>query len=352
MEHFEPAFDPAILYDEPWITTTSCDDYAMMSADDDAANDQSWEGFYHDEHGAPSAHTSNAGDDNDDGDAGKNTSDALAVPSVSTPWEALAVVITRGGLPRGARLHAPAWSAAAERFAEAMETLLGVHVGHMLASYDTTQLYEQTKNPADAQYVVAQLVAFAGRSTAPGDVQSARAMARGVLMAAQDAAVTAVVGIQELLVAQIDAVYQQRGVEETERRDADFADVWTQQTLDAVKRAASMPAGEITVRIIMQAIRDVLEQHGSETGNALMRRFYSAVVSRSSAFGASQPLRLVDASRAGLEALGRLQVGTPRANALMALCKHDFGRPLAIVAPPPTATDTAALSRPLSNKTK
>lgn len=277
--------------------------------------------------------------------------EAFPSPSVTTPWEALAVVITRRGLPQDAHLRAPAWSAAAERFAEAMEPLLGVYVGHMIASYDTTQLHEQTKNPADAQYVVAQLVAFAARSTDPHDVQSAQTMARGVSMAAQDAAVTAVVGIQELLVAQIDAVYQQRSAEENARLDLDHAESWTRQTLDAVKRAATLPGGAITVSIVMQAICDVLERHGDATGNALMRRFYSAVVSRASAFGASQPLRLVDASRAGLEALEALHVGAPRANALVALCKHDFGRPLAIAAPS-TMADTLALSRPLTNKTK
>ncbi|AVK77248.1 hypothetical protein pmac_cds_560 [Pandoravirus macleodensis] len=278
--------------------------------------------------------------------------EAFPSPSVTTPLEALAAVITRSGLPQGVHLHAPAWSAAAERFAEAMEPLLGVYVSHMLASYDTTQLYEQTKNPADAQYVVAQLVAFAARSTDPHDAQSAQTMARGISMAAQDAAVTAVVGIQELLVAQIDVVYQQRSAKESARRDLDHAESWTQQTLDAVKRAAPLPGSAITVSVVMQAIRDVLEQHGDATGNALMRRFYSAVVSRASAFGASQPLRLVDASRVGLEALQSLHVGAPRANALTALCKHDFGRPLAIATPSPNVTDTSTLSRPLTSKTK
>lgn len=342
MEHFETSFDPAILYDEPW-TVDLCDDCTIMS--DDGV--QSWSDFHHDGRDTANAHTNNSG-----GDIGDNsTSDTLAAPSVTTPWEALAVVITRGGLPRDTHLHAPAWSAVAERFAEAMGTLLGVYVGRMLASCDTTHMHEQTKNPADAQYVVAQLVAFARRSTVPDDAQNARVMARGVSMAAQDAAVAAVVGIQDLLVAQIDAVYQQRSLEESERRDVDHAEVWTRQTLDAVERAASLPGGAITVSVVMQAIRDVLERHIGESGNALMRRFYSAVVSRASAFGASQPLRLVDAARAGLEALGRLQLGAPRANALIALCKHDFGRPLAIVASPPTAADTSTLSRPLAGKT-
>nr|UDO47453.1 hypothetical protein [Pandoravirus massiliensis] len=342
MEHFETAFDPTILYGEPWIVEPYDECCIMSDNDNDGA--QIWSDFHQGKYDTANEHA-NSADERDNGN-NNSTSDVLAMRSVATPWDALAVVITRGGLPRDTRLHAPAWSAAAERFAGAMESLIGVHVGHMLASCDTTQLYEQTKNPADAQYAVAQLTAFAKRSTSAEDAQSAHAMARGVSMAAQDAAATAVVGIQELLVAQIDAVYQQRSLEEAERRDADFGEAWARQTLDAVGRAAPLPGGAITVRVVMQAIRDVLERHGDETGTALMRRLYSAVVSRASSFGASQPLRLVDASRAGLKALERLQVGTPRANALIALCKHDFGRPLAIVAhhPPPAVADALTLS--------
>ncbi|AGO84547.1 hypothetical protein psal_cds_647 [Pandoravirus salinus] len=254
--------------------------------------------------------------------------DAASVDSTAPhPLDALATVITREGLPEGAQEEAPAWVAALERFASAMETFVQMRACHLFPSWRESGKRLCIDNPADARRLVADLYALARRTDDADDFYSSLALAHAIDTAARDAATAAIVGMETVLIEQAGAVNRLReGARAAERcvHEA-FASVAT--------AAARGPAGptrheHVTISIVMQAIRGTLETGGVLHGPALARSFYSAIVEGASAFGPSQPPRLVETSSAGFDALQRMRASPHVGRILQVLSARNLGVPL------------------------
>ncbi|BCU03948.1 hypothetical protein [Pandoravirus japonicus] len=237
--------------------------------------------------------------------------------------DALAVIITSEGLPRGTAEEAPAWAAVFDRFGVAMETLVELHTSRLFPSWHASGMRLCIANPADARRLIADLDALAGRALASGDdgaeFWSSLALSRALDAAASDAAATAIAGIEADLVAQVATIARLRDAE----RHVNSAVA----SVTAAAEGAG-PKGGATVNIAMQAVRAVLDAKAAVQDGDLARSFYSAVLNAASAFGAGQPPCLVDASSAALTALCRMRASpnTALIHRVLSLC--DFGVPL------------------------
>ncbi|AJF97765.1 hypothetical protein TW95_gp1031 [Pandoravirus inopinatum] len=242
------------------------------------------------------------------------------------PLDALVTVITSEGLPKGAQEEAPAWVAVLERFGGAMETLVELHTHRLFPSWRESGMRLCIGNPADARRLVVDLNALATRSNDTDDFYSSLALAHAIDTAARDAATAAIVGMESALIDQAGTVRRLReAARDAERRVREaFALVTT------AARGTSGPAGHdhITVSVVMQAVHATLETGSTLQGPALARSFYSEVVKAASAFGPSQPPRLVEASSAGFAALQRMRASPHIGRILEALSARDLGVPL------------------------
>lgn len=260
------------------------------------------------------------------GDDSEMLDAVLPATEAPHPLDALATVITSEGLPKGAREEAPAWVAVLERFSGAMETLVELHTRRLFPSWRESGMRLCIDNPADARRLVADLNALAMRSRDTDDFYSSLALAHAIDTAARDAATAAVAGAEIALIDQAGAVRRLReAARDAERR---VREAFALVTTAASGAAGPTAHGRTTVSVVMQSVRVTLETGGALQGPTLARSFYSAVVKAASAFGPSQPPRLVEASSAGFASLQRMRSSPHIDRILEALSASDLGVPL------------------------